>query len=762
MRSIRCGSKILLLFLQLGIALTVLTSFLLSSRALRSEMEMEGEWKSEFGSFVRNNEVHARRLDITEMPVAVNELQQRNSIAGEDSSRTGKKKDEKVRGSVRIPESNLIQRVRTWDDLSMQEINNTAAARKNTGTVQSRGSLRIEDSNLAKKIRARQKWVTEQNNDGLAPKRMAKKLADRKKKTEKESTDGKKEDDTETNKINWEETKKKAELFFSTPSDLVTNPGTNKPKILWGIASAYGDEMEGRRRSIIRETYVSFFKNNKHFVENPDRMCSLADVLDEKANMDKCQLVYTFIMGGNPEGVAELILGTQASPQQYLADRSKIPNAEKDSTYLNVKENQFDGKMQTWFSYASSLINSGLAFDYVVKADSDSMLWPKEFLDAINLKLPANPTRIYAGASVSRLHCGQKRDEHCNQMIKDYYIGGNAEIISADLAHHIASLSYETRRQLECTMHEDLTIGNFVLSHPEDVTKVELGVPGRIGRGDEPIMIPWLWTHDKKSKQPRKWISRWLKYELEMRQKNQDDNNVMLIPASKKGGDLLNTVIRSSCATVNRYTMEYCADYGFAGKPELYISKLATETSKYVTWVPEESNSTAPGIDSWNGRMVVVIQNPINEYLTDWVDILSPHKKERELGNITRNQKTLTQIKDSPNSDIFFVRAENIWNDLIALEKDFLGNPDGIRANDWPSLSDPTIEIKTRIAEGKQVPMKLCCELQMELSAYQQLLLLATKGRHNESLDRVYSMCGVDSRDELEHKCPGEGVAAIA
>lgn len=165
--------------------------------------------------------------------------------------------------------------------------------------------------------------------------------------------------------------------------------------------------------------------------------------------------------------------------------------------------------------------------------------------------------------------------------------------------------------------------------------------------------------------------------------------------------------------------------------------------------------------------MVVVVQNPINEYLTDWVDILSPHKKEQKLENmISRNKKALTQIKHSPNSDVFVVRAENIWNDLIALENDFLGNPDDIRASDWPNLSDPTIEIQTRIAEGKQVPMKLCCELRTELSAYHRLLLVGTNlntGHGDESLGRGdYSMCGVSSPDELEHKCLGEGVTVIS
>jgi hypothetical protein len=165
-----------------------------------------------------------------------------------------------------------------------------------------------------------------------------------------------------------------------TRSSVACDPSTlNQPsrnersfvhkRILLGIMSAdFPDELAYRDQ---------FRKLFQIFAEHQDsRVCSLGDFLAQPESRHGCQLVYTFVLGGNPDGPTELVndslplLVPNVLLNSTSAASDKLRN---DMTVLNIRENMEEGKSQTWIYRAQQLMRDH-RFDYVAKCDSDSVL----------------------------------------------------------------------------------------------------------------------------------------------------------------------------------------------------------------------------------------------------------------------------------------------------------------------------------------------------------------------------------------------------
>ena len=280
------------------------------------------------------------------------------------------------------------------------------------------------------------------------------------------------------------------------------------PRFLWGIATV-NSGMEYRRRTILRETYLS-----------DHRVCSFLDYLsqsDSSSNQnafEQCILFYAFFMGGNQHGAKDLCDANESVPlslEQPLLEYDVIDKNSSDIVFLNIQENQFEGKMTTWFKYAVSTLQKHARLNstvqYVVKADSDTMLYTNEFFEATKAYLPTNPVRIFAGVP---MHWAWHHEEATRDIASEWqkegmmlypYVGGQVEILSIDLAKHVTSPGLNRSRLARFGTTEDTRLGEYVWSHPQNATLVALNTEG-----------PLLWAHQKGTKRPKVLKQLWHEY----------------------------------------------------------------------------------------------------------------------------------------------------------------------------------------------------------------------------------------------------------
>jgi hypothetical protein len=177
-------------------------------------------------------------------------------------------------------------------------------------------------------------------------------------------------------------------------------------KFLWGIMSTNREE-DKRRRDLIRHSYLSYYKNDS---QTPHRICSLTDYEAGRIQqIESCEIIYTFVIGGATDKNAPTDLVDYGDNSRPLTLDRPVTSQEDDVIYLNIKENGKEGKAQTYFKWASTLVQNGkLQVDYIAKVDSDTMLFPSRWFSFVEGSLFPHPfnRRVYGGMLMDRLACG--------------------------------------------------------------------------------------------------------------------------------------------------------------------------------------------------------------------------------------------------------------------------------------------------------------------------------------------------------------------
>lgn len=279
----------------------------------------------------------------------------------------------------------------------------------------------------------------------------------------------------------------------------VTGAATNfnHPRLLLGIFTM-DSSLEKERRKTIRSTYIQAFqqRGGGGGGGNPNRICSLQQYFQFPKKQRHCQIAYVFVVGGNPNGPKELVEETKESGpvnmESPLESSSDIKD-EDDIVFLNIQENGKEGKSQTFFKYATKVLESHY-FDYIGKIDSDTLLYPKSFLEQCFDSFPTFPNNM-------RIYGGDYRIKPSKETLNlgPAYMGGHFYILSPDLARYITSS--ECNRTALAVFSEDQSIGNFVHSLEKPIRR--LRVP--TFHYDHPVKrvdrMKTLWRKRQKGKQ---------------------------------------------------------------------------------------------------------------------------------------------------------------------------------------------------------------------------------------------------------------------
>ena len=233
------------------------------------------------------------------------------------------------------------------------------------------------------------------------------------------------------------------------------------------------------------ETYRKRHRKLFELWDDP-RVCSLPDFKARPSDERyQCQLIYTFVMAGNPE--APPVLVHHERPYEVtrpISGRSKDLN-EPDTILLNIRENMNEGKSQTWMKYGAEIAQE-YDLDYVTKCDADSLLHLTDFFEWAYKNLPPAPynTNVYAGALRDKAYWPRHETEKERIQFESYfgqnfegvhlYVAGQMYMVSTDLAGFIGKEAY-TNNCSYCEGHEDHDISAMAFHSPEPIKLMVIG-----------------------------------------------------------------------------------------------------------------------------------------------------------------------------------------------------------------------------------------------------------------------------------------------
>lgn len=231
------------------------------------------------------------------------------------------------------------------------------------------------------------------------------------------------------------------------------------------VLGIFSTQREVKGRKLIRETMLQSNIGLPKY-----KLCTLQDYMSSKSVQTRCQIIYTFVVGGNcivEDGDVNdkktRWKSTSTKPRNATVEPpAKLLKLESDITYLNIQENANEDKSLSWFDYISSM---GKQFDYIGKSDMHTYIHMDKLLDIINGRLPSANRNLYAGGmkEIYRRNTPQKSSSPTDTPL---YMQGPFYFMSRRLARCITTRVVGTNK---IGRPEDAQVGYLVNSCPEPV-----------------------------------------------------------------------------------------------------------------------------------------------------------------------------------------------------------------------------------------------------------------------------------------------------